>query len=190
MNNASKNLIDEDVPRNAIEIAKRILALYGVLEVAHGTPKLKIINWLKTQNLYDELCPWEKKFIETDERSQRDKNQAMWRVEALVVLLWAIKKIDHLEEPTSQCNPSVVIDALPTLDSSTSEFIASAILRSAEEIERENERIYDIHWKVRNVQIKGTPIKYEGGVVQERHYAMNWITGYCGQEWDDITTDT
>jgi hypothetical protein len=31
---------------------------------------------------------------------------------------------------------------------------------------------------------------YNAGVVQERHYALNWLIGYCGQDWDDITTDT
>lgn len=31
---------------------------------------------------------------------------------------------------------------------------------------------------------------YDAGVVQERHHALNWLIGYCGQDWDDITTDT
>ncbi|MGO7286211.1 DUF4272 domain-containing protein, partial [Rhizobium ruizarguesonis] len=24
----------------------------------------------------------------------------------------------------------------------------------------------------------------------ERHYALNWLTGYMDQDWDDISTDT
>jgi hypothetical protein len=31
---------------------------------------------------------------------------------------------------------------------------------------------------------------YNAGVVQERHYGLNWLIGYRGQKWDDITTDT
>jgi hypothetical protein len=27
-------------------------------------------------------------------------------------------------------------------------------------------------------------------VVYERHYALNWLTGYMDQDWDDISTDT
>jgi hypothetical protein len=27
-------------------------------------------------------------------------------------------------------------------------------------------------------------------IVQERHYAINWITGYGGLPWDEVTTDT
>lgn len=91
---------------------------------------------------------------------------------------------------TGQCNTTPLVDAMPELFSSTSDFIESAILRSKVEIEEEYERIYDIHWKVRNAKRTGVPIEYDGGVVQERHYAMNWITGYCGQAWDEITTDT
>ncbi|WP_354413881.1 DUF4272 domain-containing protein [Variovorax atrisoli] len=24
------------------------------------------------------------------------------------------------------------------------------------------------------------------GVVRERHHAINWLVGYCGQSWDDV----
>jgi len=27
-------------------------------------------------------------------------------------------------------------------------------------------------------------------IVQERDCGFNWLTGYYGQEWDEITTDT
>ena len=27
-------------------------------------------------------------------------------------------------------------------------------------------------------------------VIRERHYAFNWIIGYCNQTWDEISTDT
>jgi len=27
-------------------------------------------------------------------------------------------------------------------------------------------------------------------VVSERHYALNWLTNYRYQEWDQVTTDT
>ena len=52
--------------------------------------------------------------------------------------------------------------------------------------------IYDAHWKVRDAQINGRPVPEEiiPGLVQERHHAINWLMGYCGQEWDEVTTDT
>ena len=31
---------------------------------------------------------------------------------------------------------------------------------------------------------------FDSGAVFERHYAYNWLTGYCDQDWDEISTDT
>ena len=28
------------------------------------------------------------------------------------------------------------------------------------------------------------------GVVMERHYALNWLIGYAGRDWDEVSTDT
>ena len=63
---------------------------------------------------------------------------------------------------------------------------------SEDEIYDANELIYDAHWKVRDAQINGRPVPEEiiPGLVQERHHAINWLMGYCGQEWDEVTTDT
>lgn len=145
-----------------------------------------------SEHLYEQLSPWERKFMETGESSARDITQATWRVEAQVALLWAIGKIDKMDDLTDKCNTRPLVDAIPELFSSTTSFIETATLRSEEEIEQEYERVYDIHCEFRSAKRKGvaTTIKYEGGVVQERHYAMNWITGYCGQDWDEISTDT
>jgi hypothetical protein len=27
-------------------------------------------------------------------------------------------------------------------------------------------------------------------IVQERHHAINWVIGYDGAPWDEVTTDT
>jgi hypothetical protein len=52
--------------------------------------------------------------------------------------------------------------------------------------------IYRYHWATTDARIKSqpAPVKLEGGVVQERHYVLNWLIGYLNQEWDDISTDT
>ena len=67
---------------------------------------------------------------------------------------------------------------------------------------------YQIHWRVRDFQLRRQPTpprklarmahedidlpteSYVPGVVQERHYGLNWLIGYGGQAWDDIRTDT
>jgi hypothetical protein len=181
---------DHDTPRSVVEIAKRAIALHCAIAASHEVSKADISEWLKSESLYDDLSPWERKFMEAGENSRCDIIQATWRVEGQVALLWSIQKIDQMDELTGQCNTTLLVDAMPDLFSTTSGFIESATLRSKEQIEDEYERIYDIHCKVRGAKNKGIPTEYDSGVVQERHYAMNWITGYCGQAWDEITTDT
>ncbi|MFT3728893.1 MAG: DUF4272 domain-containing protein [Terricaulis sp.] len=184
------NLVDRETPRTAAEIAKRAIALHCVIAASHGVSKSDICEWLKSENIYDELSPWERGFIEAEQNTRRDIIQASWRVEAQVALLWSIQKIDHLDALSAQCNSTPLVDAMPELFSPTSVFIESAKLRGDQEIGEEYERIYDAHCEVRGAARTGASAGYESGVVQERHYAMNWITGYCGQAWDDVTTDT
>jgi hypothetical protein len=188
----SEDFENPDVPRTAPEIARRALALHCVIAASHEVSKGDISKWLKDENLYEELSPWERGFMESPQNTERDIIQATWRVEGQVALLWAIKKIDRMDDPTGQCNTRPLVDAIPDLFTSTSAFTDSADLRGEDEISDAYEEIYEIHWRLRDSKRKGAPLAthYDSGVVQERHYALNWITGYCGQEWDEITTDT
>jgi hypothetical protein len=48
------------------------------------------------------------------------------------------------------------------------------------------------HWKARDLQLheRSMPPGIDIEIVQERHHAINWITGYDGLPWDEVTTDT
>ena len=52
--------------------------------------------------------------------------------------------------------------------------------------------IYRYHWATTSARIKKlkAPAKLDGGVVMERHYALNWLIKYMDQDWDNISTDT
>jgi hypothetical protein len=51
---------------------------------------------------------------------------------------------------------------------------------------------YREHWRARDARFHGRaqPPGIDIEIIQERHHAINWITGYGGQSWDDVTTDT
>ncbi len=70
--------------------------------------------------------------------------------------------------------------------------LAGAKLRTATTILDEADLIYRIHWAVVDARLRRSPfpMAVEAGVVYERHYALNWLIGYQGQEWDDVSTDT
>ena len=48
------------------------------------------------------------------------------------------------------------------------------------------------HWKARDARLFGRPqpTDIDIEIVQERHHAINWIIGYDGLPWDEVTTDT
>jgi hypothetical protein len=48
------------------------------------------------------------------------------------------------------------------------------------------------HWNARDAQLheRSMPPGIDIEIVQERHHAINWITGYDGLPWDEVTTDT
>jgi len=181
-----------DTPRNAEEIARRAIALHCAVAAAHGVSKTDVTQWLQEEGLQAELTPREVMFLAGASPSKKDVGWMSWCVEAEFALLWSIQKIPKLPVPTSKCNTGLVMAAMPGLFEATESFIRSAVLRTAAEIEEEYERIYDIHSSVRDAMRHGAPIPdgYDKDVVFFRHYGFNWITGYCGQSWDEITPDT
>jgi hypothetical protein len=106
-------------------------------------------------------------------------------------MLWALRKVEKLSLPTSECNVEMLRSVLPKLGQSTHAFISSASLRSLSEILDATDLIYRIHWAVRDSQLnrQSIPAQLNPDVVIERHYALNWLTFYA-EDWDDVTTDT
>ncbi len=191
IDNSDINELDEDIPKTAEQVAKRALVLSAVITAAYGSPIDEIVKWLNNENLYSELTSNELMFL-NDPTNKKYKINITWKLEALVVLLWSISKLEELPKLTNQCDTEPLKNAVVWPPYPTSSFIESAILRPKEIIENEYENVYQAHWKVRDAKVNGkkVPEKLVPGVVLERHYGFNWIIGYQGQQWDDIATDT
>ena len=189
---ADDDFEDHDIPRTADEIARRSLALHCVIAASHGVERDELVDWLKEERLWEFASPMEQRFLLNDSPTERESTNATWRVEAQVALLWSIGKITDLGTLSDQCNTTPMVDAIPDLGTSTADFIESAELRTSESISEEYEKVYDAHWKSRDAVRRNAaiPDNVDLGIVQERHYGFNWLTGYCGQDWDEITTDT
>jgi hypothetical protein len=194
--------------RSPDEVARRCIVLYAVVAAGHREPRNPLIGWLRREGLWDAVSPDETEFLLSASPTNQQYFQATWRVEALFPLLWSLGLIAELSSAQQLCDVPLMREILPPLFGSMAEFISSAKLRADAEIRAANEEIYRIHWRVRNFQLRNTPTSpgqlprmpwedsdppaesYNAGVVQERHYALNWLIGYCGQDWDHITTDT
>lgn len=176
--------------RSAEETANRALSLSFVAEMGvSGTNDL-------AQRLVDEwgvrahLTPNERRFIGTRTPTMHDRAQFSWRWEGVSVLMWALSFPHEIGRP----DHVVDVNALVTLiqGQGPTAFRANARLRDRAEILDVLDLTYRYHWAVVDARLRGAdaPAGLDGGVVMERHYALNWLTCYADQEWDDVSTDT
>jgi len=177
--------------RTASAIAKRALALFAVVGLALGAPKETTVAWLHDESLWDELSPEELLFISAP--TERRAINASWRSEALLMLLWSIGVVEELPGLAEQCDAGKFQELLPPFAAiSVNEFLAIAQRRSDDELLDMAEALLNSHWEARDARIhnKPMPANLNIGIIQERHHAINWVIGYDGLSWDEVTTDT
>jgi hypothetical protein len=180
-----------DEVRSAQAIARRALALFGVVGHALGAPRDDITGWLKEEGLWEELSPTELAYLTAGEPTERQSMNASWRSEALIVLLWAIGKVEALPAPNEQCDTALFQDLLPPFaETSVMHFIASARRRSETDLMTMADKLMNLHWEARDAKVRARLPPLDIEVVQERHHAINWVMGYDSLPWDEVTTDT
>lgn len=182
---------EEDVRlRTAPEIAKRAIVLaYLCYAADFSDAKNQVISFLKEKNLWDSVSPLEQKLFGSEITREQQINLS-WRAEATWLLLWTINKVKKLELPIGYVNVTAMMDLFPGFMKDPAKFIDSARLRPTAEILDALDLTYRLHWATRDAQLKNLPpLKVDAGILEERHYAINWVTCYA-EDWDDITTDT
>src|SRR5207248_3197931 len=116
---------------------------------------------------------------------------ASWHSERLFTLLWALQLV-QMPPFVEQCDTSKFLELLPPYaDVNEREFVHSASLRSESDLLAMADEIMDRHWEARDAKLKGyNAEQVDIEIVQERHHAINWVIGYDGLPWDEVTTDT
>lgn len=182
-----------DEIRSADETAYRALALCSVIAVAFGADRTEIVEWLKQNDLWGRLAPSELDFLDSTSPSQKQVINASWLSERLIVIVWALCLSDELPPPDEQCDSDGFLAIFPPFAPlSVADFITPARLRSNAELIEMADKMRSLHWEARDSKIKGRssnpPVNI--GIIQERHHAINWLIGYDGLDWDEVTTDT
>lgn len=183
----------QDEIRPAQEVARRSLALFAVVGTALGVPRDEVISWLRTEGLWGALTPHEVAYLDQTNPPRKAHINFGWQSERLIVLLWALGMIEELSDSATQCDTSVFKSVLPPFArTSTRAFIAQATLIGEDRLWNQAELYLEDHWKARDAQLHERPMPagIDIEIVQERHHAINWITGYEGLPWDEVTTDT
>jgi hypothetical protein len=176
--------------RTKEEIAHRAIALCLVAVKGEGLEQAKVEDLVKYYGAQNYFTPAEKKFVENPLPAPKDRIQFSWQYEDYWVMLWALGYVNTLDCPTNACDAAKAVNFLH--GKTTEEFIANAKLRDFSEILDEADLIYRYDWAAVNARLKkqDLPTGLDGGVVMERHHALNWLIGYMDQAWDDVTTDT
>ena len=176
--------------RSTEEVAYRALSLLAVALKGEGLEQPLVEKLVGRYSLAPYFTPKEADFIRSAAPSQSDRSQFSWRYEAAWVLLWALGYLEELGKPSTICDVPKAVTIMH--EGTTAQFVADAKLRSLEQVLDEADLIYRYDWAVVDARVndKPSPAGLEPGVVQERHYALNWLIGYMDQDWDDVSTDT
>lgn len=171
------------------EIVMRIVALTLVAVKGEGAltePQLKML--VNRFNAADCFSPVERAFIENLDPSTQERVQFSWRYECLWVMLWALSFVPELPYPENLCDVPHAVGFLRELGRDGLQ--EKAVLRQNAEVLDHTDFTFRCHWAVRDAQLAGVdvPGNLNAGVVQERHYALNWIVQRVA--WDDVDTST
>ena len=187
------DVLPPDEIRDAKAIARRTLALFGTVGISLGAGRDEVSQWLRVSDLWDELSPMEIAYLSEATPTKKQRIDATWKSEGLIVLLWSLGKISRLPAPNEQCDTSIFQKLLPPYASiSVADFISSAERRGDDDLLAMADELLDFHWQARDAKINGreTPPHLDIEIIQERHHAINWVIGYDGLPWDEVTTDT
>jgi len=171
------------------EVTMRAAATLAVAMKAMGE-KDEADAIVRDYELASVFTPEEKAFIANPAPTDKDRAKFSWRSEAAYVLLWSLGFIDDLAPPRDQCDPSALVDLLR--NNSRAQLLAKARNRPMPEILDQADLIYRYRWALVDAEMNGkaAPAGLSNDVAMERHHALNWLIGYEGQAWDDITLDT
>jgi hypothetical protein len=184
-----------DSLRSASEIAHRALALGAAVSISFEAEREELHIWLRETGIAAYLTEPERDFVFSASPSEKEILSFSWRSEGLTVLLWAIGKIDELPLPNEQCSTEALADILPPFGEETlNQFLSSSQLRSPQLLLDTAHAIQELNALARQRQRKPgykselPPVDFEA--INERHRAINWVVGYCGQDWENVTADT
>ncbi|MCB1211197.1 MAG: DUF4272 domain-containing protein [Verrucomicrobiales bacterium] len=176
--------------RTTEEIAHRAIAVVLAALKGEGLDQAELDLLVKKYGADDFFSPEEAKFIKDPSPSQQDRINFSWRYECVWVLLWSLGYVDTLAKPEGICDVPKLASIFRDRD--TAQLIKDAKLRPLSEILDQADLIYRYHWATTDARIKGqpAPANLEAGVIQERHYVLNWLIGYMDEAWDEVSTDT
>jgi len=178
------------LPRSHEDVVRRALAILCTAVKGEGLPQETVEALIDDFGVRDDLSPDELAFIDDKTPDTFTRVQFAWRYEAAWAMLWAISAVDELEPPRQIVNVRSIGEIVRGETAVT--LIEKTSLRPIAEILDQADLIYRYRWALVDARLKDRepPAGLDPGVALERHRALNWMIGYLGQDWDDVTPDT
>lgn len=165
--NESDETDDEPVPPTPERVARRALAQTAVAARASlefDAPQLddpesqreRLLKWIESLEIGDELEPDEWKVLQRPmgRLERQDHIDAMWRVEGLAVLAWALR-CHELPPDDELIVPAELYRSMCLFDAEAGrELLRSPELRAAEELEAMRIHLLMLHWRLRDYSIR------------------------------------
>ena len=177
------------------EAAQRLLILLAISFTAYNFDESeKVMDWLKTENLWKAVSEKEKEFFRDPDPGEEEKKNLSWRFEGAYVLAWALKKIRSVPNPGNECNEGEVkefLSTIPTIGSPTQLFLKNLRFRPLDEILDENLFAELATDYFHNLQVtdKANTSTIHARAVYERLLALNWLRRFeNNNDWDKIVT--
>ena len=135
--------------------------------------------------LWDVLGSTETMILETGNLTEQDKIKFGWQAECAQALAWAlgITNLDH----TVGCDEDLA-KKIP-FEEGVSQFIGMAKLRPLEEIQKQVDLIYRMHWYTVHCRLNGIHCKLNESIIREKRRALDWMYG-VEKDWDEMPMDT
>lgn len=176
--------------RDVGEVADRALCLVYVAALAETEDHSLLSDFFGNWAAQAPFSPEERAFVSAPVHSQSARAKFSWRYEALAVLAWALGHLDGLGRPDHQVDVATMMRHIRDLG--VAGFRQRANMRSGTQIVDLLDLTYRYDWAAVDARANNrpTPAGLSEDVIVERHTALNWITRYMDQDWDDVSTDT
>lgn len=176
--------------RTTMKVATRMVCVNFAAIYAEEPDRELLERLIEEWGIGDFFTDQERAFLATKEPSSGARAKFGWRYECVWLFLWALGLIEEIGRPDK------IVDVGPMAAKMIAwgpdGIVGKSHLRDPAEIADLLDLTYRYHWACTNARIKGlpSPAGLDPGVVYERHYALNWLTGYGDQDWDGVRTDT
>ncbi|MEW6763010.1 MAG: DUF4272 domain-containing protein [Pseudomonadota bacterium] len=179
--------------RTEEELWGRLVALWGVVGTAMLRQNAFFKEYFSPSERRALLSQDEAAFLFDDAPQEEDRIRFSWRLEAMMFLAWCAGLVDDPGMPSAPSSAEAILPLYPH-DLGDAVMLREAIrLRPMEEILDWADRLYRLHWAVRDAHLnrREPPPGLNPGVVLEWHHAVNWMTRYGDEDdWDAVGTDT